>query len=133
MWYYVLDGEKHGPVSEEEIHDLIHDGHLDSESYIWTAEMNDWKPISEVEQFLPKPPPIPSDAVDNVDQNKQSRKPATQDHQNALRSRFQGKPEEELGRDDIHASDGNEDDIIVPDENYTGDSFTTQEDDQKDD
>jgi hypothetical protein len=23
MWYYVLDGEEHGPVSEDEVHDLV--------------------------------------------------------------------------------------------------------------
>jgi hypothetical protein len=89
MWYYVLDGEKHGPVSEEEIHDLIHDGYLDSESYIWTAEMNDWKSISEVEQFLPKPPPIPSDAIDAAKQGERnSPDEISTDHQSQEKNQY---------------------------------------------
>lgn len=76
MWYYVLDGEGHGPVSEDEVHNLIQDGALDSGSYVWTAEMDDWKPISEVDQLVPRPPPIPSDAVDDAEQGKRENKVA---------------------------------------------------------
>jgi len=59
MWYYALDGERKGPVSEEDLVQMIYEGDLGLDDYVWKAGMDDWKQISDVEDIPPTPPPPP--------------------------------------------------------------------------
>jgi len=58
MWYYATDDEKQGPVSEEEVTELVKKGHLDGNDLVWTAGMDGWRKVTEVEEISPNPPPI---------------------------------------------------------------------------
>ncbi|ABC44422.1 RDD family protein [Salinibacter ruber] len=61
MWYYAVDGEKHGPVTKDEIQGLIDNGELGLDNLVWSRGMEDWKTASEVEDIHPSPPPLPDD------------------------------------------------------------------------
>ncbi len=58
MWYYAKDGEEQGPVSKEEVTDLVREKHLGSEDLVWTAGMDEWEKVSEVGEISPDPPPL---------------------------------------------------------------------------
>ncbi len=47
-WYYALDNQKNGPVSAAEIRNLLEQGSLSAETLVWTNEMTDWLPASNV-------------------------------------------------------------------------------------
>jgi uncharacterized RDD family membrane protein YckC len=59
MWYYALDGERKGPVSEEDLVQMINEGDLGLDDHVWKAGMDDWTQISDVEDIPPTPPPPP--------------------------------------------------------------------------
>ena len=48
-WHYTLNGEAAGPVSEDEIKDLVAQGTINPESMVWNETFEDWKPLSETE------------------------------------------------------------------------------------
>ena len=48
-WHYTLNGEAVGPVSEDEIKDLVAQGTINPESMVWNETFEDWKPLSETE------------------------------------------------------------------------------------
>ncbi len=50
-WYYVDGSERVGPVAKSEIECLFEVGKLNIESYVWTKGYDNWKKISEVEEF----------------------------------------------------------------------------------
>jgi len=50
-WYYVDGSERVGPVAKSEIEGLFEVGKLNTESYIWTKGYDNWKKISEVDEF----------------------------------------------------------------------------------
>jgi uncharacterized RDD family membrane protein YckC len=54
-WYYASGGERHGPVSEEEFHDLVRRGVIAPDALVWTSGMSDWRRLSEVLPELPLP------------------------------------------------------------------------------
>lgn len=62
MWYYSTGGQKNGPISEEEVADLIRTEDLGREDLVWTTGMDEWKKVSEVDEILPDPPPLPDGA-----------------------------------------------------------------------
>ena len=41
-WYYELDGEKKGPVTESEVSKLIQDKSLFQYSLMWKEGMSEW-------------------------------------------------------------------------------------------
>ena len=60
IWYYVQGDKSVGPVSKEKMGSLFADGTLKKESYVWRKEFDNWKKVSEVEEFqsvfeVPKP------------------------------------------------------------------------------
>lgn len=60
-WYYVEDGERKGPISQEELKKLITLEILTPESYIWTKGLKDWKKLQEFPNLIEteeKSPPI---------------------------------------------------------------------------
>jgi hypothetical protein len=50
-WYYVLSGERQGPVAINVIEDLFQAGQLNNEDYIWCKGFENWTKIKEVEEF----------------------------------------------------------------------------------
>jgi len=50
-WYYVLSGERQGPVAINVIEDLFHTGKLNNEDYIWCKGFANWTKIKDVEEF----------------------------------------------------------------------------------
>ena len=61
LWYYEAEGEKKGPVLEDELSKLILDKSLLQHSLVWQEGMSDWIKISEIDVFkvLYGPPPLP--------------------------------------------------------------------------
>jgi hypothetical protein len=47
-WYYVDSGQRIGPVSEQMLCQLIRDGHLSNDSYVWKSGFTDWIKLNEV-------------------------------------------------------------------------------------
>jgi hypothetical protein len=62
-WWYVLKGERQGPVDSDDLYRLLRDGTLTSESLVWKRGMKEWQPVAHGEQlgtFLQSlPPEIP--------------------------------------------------------------------------
>lgn len=60
-WHYAQDGSTKGPVSEEEIKELIESGSLKKNDMVWNESMDDWAPLkeSELKSFLPATPRTP--------------------------------------------------------------------------
>lgn len=48
-WWYNLNGQQIGPVSNEEISKLIKEGKLSADSMIWKQGMNNWMPVKHTE------------------------------------------------------------------------------------
>ncbi len=57
-WYYVIDGERLGPVEKQELKELADDGLLQPTDLVWTEGMADWKPASEVRGLFSGPSPV---------------------------------------------------------------------------
>ncbi len=50
-WYYVVGQDRKGPVSIEAIIDLIGDGTLGPDGYVWRNGLDGWKKIKELKEF----------------------------------------------------------------------------------
>lgn len=60
-WYYSHDGERHGPVAEEQIKEMAAVGRLRPDDLVWQAGMADWMAAGKVPGLLSTPsgpPPI---------------------------------------------------------------------------
>ena len=58
MWYYAVDGEKCGPIDEDELRRLINEGDLGLNGLVWSSGMEEWRPVSEIDELHPSPPPL---------------------------------------------------------------------------
>src|SRR5687768_17258167 len=47
-YHYVVNGQSNGPVTIEQIDDLVKSGSLAAETLIWTDGMPEWQPYSAV-------------------------------------------------------------------------------------
>lgn len=63
QWYYVINGERKGPVGSQELLELANSGELLPEHFVWKEGQKDWKPASrvrglftEAEEASPSPP-----------------------------------------------------------------------------
>jgi hypothetical protein len=53
MWYYSIDGNsKQGPVSEEELSQLLSSRRLLPDTLVWTQELPYWKKASSFENLM---------------------------------------------------------------------------------
>lgn len=63
-WWYVSNGERKGPVNEDELSRLLSSGALTFSSLLWKAGMKDWEPaanIPELKSLLSSiPPEVPT-------------------------------------------------------------------------
>ncbi|SCX26159.1 protein of unknown function [Ruminococcaceae bacterium P7] len=62
-YYVVLNGASAGPYSFDEIRELIRDGKVTRESYIWKPQMQNWEFAANIAELQPlvnfTPPPVP--------------------------------------------------------------------------
>lgn len=54
-WYYVVDGQKAGPVSDAEFEALIQSQKVMPETMVWCEGMADWKTLAEIRPNTPPP------------------------------------------------------------------------------
>jgi len=47
-WYYALNGEQHGPVSDIQLEELIRAKTVALNTLVWNKELSDWHPLSVV-------------------------------------------------------------------------------------
>ncbi len=58
-WHYANNGQKFGPVTEEQLLHLAQGGVIQPDTLVWHAGMTDWKPFRDA---VPQaPPPVPAD------------------------------------------------------------------------
>ncbi|MEI8345964.1 MAG: GYF domain-containing protein [Pseudomonadota bacterium] len=50
-WYYVENNQRMGPAEEDRLAQLIRDGVLDRESFVWKKGMKDWQKLEMVEEL----------------------------------------------------------------------------------
>ncbi|RJP24324.1 MAG: RDD family protein [Candidatus Abyssobacteria bacterium SURF_5] len=48
-WYYVENGQKAGPVSDEELQSMVTTGVITSKDLVWRRGMADWRPYGDVQ------------------------------------------------------------------------------------
>jgi hypothetical protein len=69
-WWYVSDGERRGPVNEDELARLLGNGTVAPNSLLWKAGMKGWEPaasIAELKSLLSAlPPEVPRDQTSRL-------------------------------------------------------------------
>jgi hypothetical protein len=69
-WWYVSDGERRGPVNEDELARLLGNGTVAPNSLLWKAGMKGWEPaasIAELKSLLSAlPPEVPQDQTSRL-------------------------------------------------------------------
>ncbi len=68
LWWYVTNHEKQGPVTKDELHELLSTESINAQTLVWQQGMAEWIVLAEVEalnDILPvyEPPPIPTQAA----------------------------------------------------------------------
>ncbi|MFT6621302.1 MAG: hypothetical protein ACJASX_004220 [Limisphaerales bacterium] len=62
-WFYAVNRERKGPVSEEVFRDLVGSGQVKHDTLVWNEEMEKWEPYSKVQAASVQktaPPAIPT-------------------------------------------------------------------------
>lgn len=65
-WYYAKDGQRHGPITSEQLKDLADSGVLRSTDLVWSEGQTDWEPAMTVDGLFPTKAVIldlPSDKI----------------------------------------------------------------------
>jgi hypothetical protein len=71
LWFYVKDGQQHGPIAEDILVQMLKAGSLSLDTLVWTKELKDWTTARDVEGLVPadvfpppvtSPPPLPRDS-----------------------------------------------------------------------
>ncbi len=63
-WYYAHEGQQQGPVSEEQLANLVRLGVIGSSNLVWRDGLADWGPLgTHAPHLLPPPPPANPPAV----------------------------------------------------------------------
>ena len=69
-WFYEGNGQRNGPVSEEEIARLIRSGMVSPNNQVWAEGFSSWKPIeaTELNKYVDRsaPPPLSGELVNNT-------------------------------------------------------------------
>lgn len=61
-WYYSVNGQRVGPVTDQEMARLVAEGTVTAETLVWKNGMAEWRPWHEVgptANLTPPPPPMP--------------------------------------------------------------------------
>ena len=62
QWHYASGGQKHGPIAEAALLELLSSGALAADALVWNRSMKAWTPASQVPAFaavVNVPPPLP--------------------------------------------------------------------------
>jgi len=51
-WYYTKNQKQQGPVTKDDLLRILNDGTLATTELAWNKEMDEWKPIQEIEMLL---------------------------------------------------------------------------------
>jgi len=70
-WYYIGHYGQLGPLTREQIDDLVDGGVIEGETYVWCTGMGDWRPAIQVTELraviqptiIQRPPPPPSPSL----------------------------------------------------------------------
>ena len=57
LWHYIVNEEKQGPVSVEQLHGLVASGTITPETLVWTDSLEDWTSASNLEGLFPDQKP----------------------------------------------------------------------------
>ena len=63
QWYYATNGQRHGPITEEQTHSLAKSGELQPTDLVWSKGMTEWVPAQTIKglRFAAlEPPPWPT-------------------------------------------------------------------------
>jgi hypothetical protein len=63
-WYFAKNGQQNGPVTLEQLRELVRSGGLDAKDLVWNTSMKDWTPAGQVESLFSVPPATPVPAAD---------------------------------------------------------------------
>lgn len=64
-WFYALNNEQKGPVTEQELSQLVQQGAVTGDTLVWKEGLAEWRPYREVAPAPGSPPPL-SQAVADV-------------------------------------------------------------------
>lgn len=62
-WYYVSQGKRLGPVTQESLLGLLHDGKVFADTPVWHKGLPTWLPVHEAGLAPDTPPPLKADAI----------------------------------------------------------------------
>jgi len=51
-WYYVAEEKQEGPVQKKQLVDMLTDGTLPPDTYVWCEELDDWTCANEVDVLI---------------------------------------------------------------------------------
>ena len=54
IWYFAIDEEERGPVTEAQLRTLIGTGNLSRNDLVWREGLNDWLPAGQVPGLFDK-------------------------------------------------------------------------------
>jgi GYF domain 2 len=63
-WFYSVNGQQSGPVSDSQLDELLQSGKINSNTLVWHDGMTDWKPFGTVRPLTP--PPLPNLPSENI-------------------------------------------------------------------
>ena len=79
VWFYEKDKKPSGPVTEEDLWDLLNSGEITKDSLVWKEPMEKWLPFAEVHELrIPprvKPPPMPEPEEVSIDEDSSFKAP----------------------------------------------------------
>lgn len=55
-WYYSHGGQRHGPVSSDQLKELVAAGKLRADDLVWKEGMDNWTPAGKIKKLFPPPP-----------------------------------------------------------------------------
>lgn len=59
-WYYAKDGERFGPISEQNFQQLIGQGTVSADTLVWREGMDNWQPYGSVREQVSMGEPAPA-------------------------------------------------------------------------
>jgi hypothetical protein len=58
-WYYVENGQQVGPVTKEQLEQLLQTGRITIETLVWQQGMDNWLPLRDANVTSLTPPSLP--------------------------------------------------------------------------